>query len=347
MKKIFALVLCIAMLFSCTVFASAEGETPERHQIEVEKITYEAYKPVIDGVITEEEWGKPFFDGDPAQSPDYFVWSQDYDIDLSHFPSNVKLYLRWTDYALYYGAVIEEKVFWNGHTGEDVWYGDSVQFDICVSDTNQKARWRTNTAFSQEKNRVESYLNQYPNEDNTGLEWGNGAGRIGETMVKVDGNTVTYEIEFPWFFYTLDGTVSENQQLLINMHFYLADGNTAGPGTRFEGSTNHGLYMYGKYAVGTDGMTSSIYPLMTLVAEKNPPEPPAQPTTPDEPIAPSEPTTPDEPAEPTEPSEPTEPEDPAQKSFHLPSLIAWIAIAAAVIAVAAVAVIIIKKKKKA
>ena len=111
--------------------------------IQAEKITI---APTLDGKISSGEWGTPIFSGDPTKSRDKIYYSDATNTAL--IPTNIKMYLRWDDTNLYFAAVVTETSHWNDHTGFDCWKADSIQVDICVSDKNQAARWRTNTAVS-------------------------------------------------------------------------------------------------------------------------------------------------------------------------------------------------------
>ena len=82
-KFISALLLGTLMLSSLAVNASAERIVSEAQKIEK--------APVIDGVITAEEWGTPIFSGDPLYN-DHFVGAMD-EAPATYFPNNIDIYI--------------------------------------------------------------------------------------------------------------------------------------------------------------------------------------------------------------------------------------------------------------
>lgn len=80
--------------------------------------------PVIDGVITVEEWGEATIHVDPAQSASYYSDNGAGEIDISF-----DLWLRWDEKNLYIAVITNDP---DGHSlpsGEgNLWNGDVIQF---------------------------------------------------------------------------------------------------------------------------------------------------------------------------------------------------------------------------
>ena len=262
MRKVISCLLATVLLVFCIVPITASAADPLT--IEAEKITI---VPTLDGTITEKEWGKPFYDGDPSADS---VMILPADIKSSIVPKNIKLYVRWTDSDLYIGAVVEHQTYFNNYTGSKIWEADSFELDICVDSTNQAARWRTNTGYSTTDGKTYSYVYGIPNNskdgvDGTELVRSKGRG-TGVSVAGLKDKTVTYEMSFPWSYFGAGATIKTGHSLKVNFQFYLADGTKSS--TYFENSTYLGSVYYGN----KDGNNKGQYPVVKLIAEKNPPK---------------------------------------------------------------------------
>ncbi len=101
--------------------------------------------PVIDGVYSPDEgWGDPIttvtFDMTQEEGKYLSLCDASHpelmnDKDL--IPSNVDVYMRWDEKALYYCAVVVQEKRWNGVGGGDngdIWKNDSIIFNITNQD---------------------------------------------------------------------------------------------------------------------------------------------------------------------------------------------------------------------
>ncbi|MBQ8141187.1 MAG: hypothetical protein IJ038_05795 [Clostridia bacterium] len=244
--KIFVCAMTVIMLFSAVSVSAAD-----RHQLEAQ---YIGTAPTIDGVITEAEWGTPFIDASYTDTKFYYAST----LYTAILPTNVKYYVRWDATNLYIGAQVTDATHSNPHVSKDIWYGDSLQIDICAKNDDQAARWRTNTGLSTADNKTYSWTYNKPNSAKTGLSNVNSA-RNGSAVVAREGTVTTYELTFPWSYYRSDATIKNDFSLLINFQLYLADGSLAADGTSFPGTTFLGSLTYGV----KDG-DSVLYPLVTL-----------------------------------------------------------------------------------
>jgi len=261
MKRILSVFLLVALLAVCTVPVSMSVSAAERISIKSEKITI---APTIDGKITQKEWGKPFVSDDPANNSQFYATSG---VDEKLFPDKIELYIRWDDTNLYVGGIVTDSNYYNDYTNVSLWMGDSFAVDICVSEDNSDSRWRTNSAFSTRDNKTYSYLYGVPNANKDGIviretPRTQSAGN-GYTVATKEGNTVTYEMVFPWSFYGADATIKVGHKIAVNFQFHLADGSKGE-----DDSTYLGYLIYAT----KDGNDKRMFPSIELIAEKNPPK---------------------------------------------------------------------------
>ncbi len=250
--KIVTALLIVIMCLSASAFADA-------------RVTVEATKvqsaPTIDGVISQGEWGEPIFSGSPLDENAPFYIPDSVKSDL--IPTNIKIYVTWDADCLYVAAEVTDPLPWNGNVGAECWMGDGLQLDICVSDTNQKSRWRTNTAYSTADGNTYAYVNSVPNAAQDGFEFAgdpektNAPFYYGSAKATLNGNTFIYETSYPWIFYGNRATIEAGHSVLMNIAFYVADG-TMGD----DGSTYRGYIAYGNTV---DGKLN--YPLLVLSDE--------------------------------------------------------------------------------
>lgn len=114
-KMALALVIIMVMLMSFPISAQ---------DIDKIEVPYFNILPVIDGVVTVEEWGEASMHIDPAQSASYYCDNGAGEIDISF-----DLWLRWDEKNLYIAVITNEP---DGHSlpsGEgNLWNGDVIQF---------------------------------------------------------------------------------------------------------------------------------------------------------------------------------------------------------------------------
>lgn len=162
MKILKTVFVIVAVLVCLTVNVSADTQRLELKAARVDTA------PTIDGVITQQEWGDPIFDGSPKDSSLFFIPES---VKDELIPTNIKIYLTWDDDCLYIAAEVTETLHWNGNVGADCWMGDGVQIDICVNNTNQSSKWRTNTAHSTVDGNTYAYVNSVPDAAQEGYEF--------------------------------------------------------------------------------------------------------------------------------------------------------------------------------
>ncbi|MBO5200523.1 MAG: hypothetical protein J6B93_04500, partial [Clostridia bacterium] len=193
MKKLLLLTLCLIFAVAGPCLTVSAAEYPIQKEID-----YVKNPVVLDGKITEKEWGKPIFGGDPTKTEGFSVPDG---LDTSQIPKNIEVYVCWDNDNFYVGAVVEYKSFWNGHKHQDIWMGDSLNVDICVAEDNQDSRWRTVNGYSDTEGRGFSYITAEPDAHQKQYEWitiERGDSFLGETEITKNGNTVVYECTFPW-----------------------------------------------------------------------------------------------------------------------------------------------------
>lgn len=257
-KKIICITAAIMLLAMAAVLPTSAVEN--RHFVEAKEIKT---APTLDGVITEAEWGSPIIDAaytDPA-----FFYSST--LTAEQLPSNIKFYVCWDAENLYIGAQITDPKHANPHKELDIWYGDSLEIDICVSDTNQASRWRTNTGLSSVDNKVYSYVYNQPNMTFDGMI-GDNANRVnsdyaGHSAAALKDNVVTYELVYPWNYYDIGNEIKDGHFLLVNFMIYIADGSLSAEGTSFPGTTYLGSLTYAT----KDNDGSTLFPLVKLVGD--------------------------------------------------------------------------------
>lgn len=222
MRKIIVSLLLGALLAAALAVPAAAAD---RMTVEAPKIEK---APVIDGVITEEEWGKPFFSDAPQDHED-FVGVSDSAV-YSVYPENIELYTRWDDKCLYIGAVVTEKKYYNVQKGQGGWNGDSIEIDIVAEGKPQAVRFRTNLSCNSKDGTSSGWYHNRPNaaldgRDDFPAEFSaeNGA----QAIAKANGNVVTYEWAFDWDFVEPTSTIKEGYKVIVNYQFHLTDDGSA------------------------------------------------------------------------------------------------------------------------
>ncbi len=117
MKKLITLALVTIMIVSMSYTVSAKD-------IDKVEAPYFNILPVIDGVVTSEEWGDVTVRITPTQAASYYCDAGAGEIDISF-----DLWLRWDEKYLYIAVVTNDP---DGHSlpaGEgNLWNGDVIQF---------------------------------------------------------------------------------------------------------------------------------------------------------------------------------------------------------------------------
>lgn len=125
----------LSMLAATTVSAELYPYTMEKYGQQ----TYTAYScvnqtvPVVDGSVTEAEYGKPvavFNLGDPGC---YWSGEEFDDTTLAELvPDDCTLYLTYDNEYLYLGVTCIDTDHYTPGSGTDVWDGDYLEFDILL-----------------------------------------------------------------------------------------------------------------------------------------------------------------------------------------------------------------------
>ncbi len=251
MKKTAFLVALCLLLTAAFSFTVSAAEYPLQRDIE-----YTKYPIKLDGTITEKEWGKPLFSGDPSAAEGFYVPEK---LKDSLVPKDIKVYVRWDKLNLYIGAEVEYKDFWNEHTKTDIWMGDSLEIDVCVSPDNQGSRWRTNSGYSVPDARGYSYIFGEPDIDQikyVDYIAERRSSYLGQTEITLEGNTAVYEGTFPWTAYGNNRAIGNGQMFAVNIAFFMSDGskNALPEMGTFNGSVS----------VGTDTAEGLSYPRFVL-----------------------------------------------------------------------------------
>ena len=253
MKLIKTMFVILTVIVCLAVNVSAEAE---RLEIKASKVNA---APVIDGVITAQEWGAPVFEGSPKDSGLFFIPES---VKEELIPTNIKLYVTWDAECLYIAAEVTETLHWNGNVGADCWMGDGVQIDICVSNVNQKSKWRTNTAYSTVDGNTYAFVNSVPDMAQEGVEFAGDPPKTdapfyyGCAKATKNGDTVVYETSYPWVFYGNRAEIKGGHSVLMNIAFYVADG------TKSEGEDGSTYLGYVAYGNTVDGKLN--YPMLVL-----------------------------------------------------------------------------------
>ena len=134
MKKILALSLVLLTALTLVVPMSAkDNET-------VEALYFDT-PPVFDGVITEEEWGKPTVEVKAGQATTYQMGADVVELTM-------KLWIRWDEEYMYVGVTSPDT---DGQSlqeaGANNWNGDSIQFRFDPMGPNSSGN--SNAPFSE------------------------------------------------------------------------------------------------------------------------------------------------------------------------------------------------------
>ncbi len=251
MKKTALLVALCLLLTAAFSFTVSAAEYPLQRDIE-----YTKYPVTPDGAITEKEWGKPLFSGDPTTAEGFYVPEK---LNDSLVPKDIKVYVRWDELNLYIGAEVEYKSFWNQQKKTDIWMGDSLEIDVCVSPDNQGSRWRTNSGYSVPDARGYSYIFSEPDPDQikyVDYIAERRSSYIGQSAVTLEGNTAVYECTFPWTAYGNNRAIGNGQMFAVNIAFFLSDGSK-------NALPEMGTFT-GSVSVGTDTSDGLSYPRFVL-----------------------------------------------------------------------------------
>ncbi|MBE7056364.1 MAG: hypothetical protein E7388_02850 [Ruminococcaceae bacterium] len=168
--------------------------------------------PVMDGIITIEEWGKPIasFSGESE-----FVVSTLDKVDEERLPTETELYAIWDDDYLYFGAIVTSLNHQNNKRNAHIWQEDSLSLKIGLAE-NQAAEYRFVFALGA-KNIPLGYLLCLPNEtlDGTGLGIEVLLHYSDYYVARTEKETI-YELRLPWDDYMVDDRIIEK-----GFQFYL------------------------------------------------------------------------------------------------------------------------------
>lgn len=218
MRKIIVALLIGTMLASMLAVSAAAAD---RFVVKAPKIDV---APVIDGVVTEKEWGKPFYSGE-TEGSEFFTGVSD-TAKSAVYPANVDLYTRWDENNLYIAAVVTENTFINNGSGAGGWNGDSMEIDIVGEGLAQAVRCRTNLSVNSKTGVCNAY---YFHKINAAMDGRDeytvpfSAENSTSGVAKADGNVVTYEWAFGWDFTQQYSDIKEGFKCLVNYQFHCTD----------------------------------------------------------------------------------------------------------------------------
>lgn len=148
--------------------------------------------PVIDGVVSDNEWKKETVIISNREDQVELILDQPWRgvTDLS-----AKSYLQWDDDYLYLASVVTDDMHDNEHSGAAIWQGDSLQFAILLHRTKvngERVGSFTEYGVALGKN-GEQVIHKYSVEDG-------GSYNIEKSraVVKRIGNTTNYEMKLAW-----------------------------------------------------------------------------------------------------------------------------------------------------
>lgn len=192
MRKILAALLAAVML--CTLIVSVSAEIPNE-EVEVLKFTT---APKFDGVITEDEWGKPTVVVKETQATTEY--RDVYDVEEADANLYFNLWIRWDENYYYIGITAPDTTHGLAKSEGSLWNGDAVQMGFDPEGPNYtedpEDPWSddyTNMAFglvSGEGNTLSSWAWNGPCAD--------GQVEGAKYNIKRDNGVTTYEIAIPW-----------------------------------------------------------------------------------------------------------------------------------------------------
>jgi hypothetical protein len=246
MRKIIVALMIGAMLASMLAVPAAAAD---RLTVKVPKIEV---APVIDGKVTEDEWGTPFYAGEIADTD---VWQGlDGTEPTTLCPEYIELWTRWDKDYVYFAAKVTEQIHYNLGVDAGGWAGDAIGIDIVPEGvTDQAVRFRTNLSINSKTGQVNPYYHNKPNaaldgRDDFAHKFGDDVNTYG--MASVDGKVVTYEWAFGWDFVQPYSDIKEGFKFMTNYQLYC---------------TSDGAMYYIRYAT-RDDQDALQYPYLVLTA---------------------------------------------------------------------------------
>ena len=191
-----------------------EGET----KVDTTCASYASKRPVIDGVMGEEEWNKQTLM--QSSTVDNVVYSTNWEGSQWKGPEDqsVKAYAMWDEEKVYFCFDVTDDVFSQENEGNRTWNGDSVQFGVYMGSGDEYvAVGAANSLFTEigiakTPNGVQAYRFRAQDSDKHKVELIPEDKR--ELAVTVSGNKHIYELAMPWDTLLPDGiTPKANSRL--------------------------------------------------------------------------------------------------------------------------------------
>ena len=178
------------------------------NRIDFAVATYAKNKPVIDGVVNEDEWNlntsMDMMYADQAVNLDGFKWGGVEDL-------SGRVCIEYDEDNFYFAAIMKDDIFCQPHNDNFIWKGDGIQFGTAYSRVNGN---ELSTAFSELSFALTSegekvYLTV--GEDVTFKTGEMNQQELGiECKIKREGNITSYELKLPKRAFTPLDTVFEN-----------------------------------------------------------------------------------------------------------------------------------------
>lgn len=156
--------------------------------------TYAKTKPVIDGIISENEWDDKLHliigEGNEYELKKSYKGNDDLSADVV---------LEWDEENLYMLAIVTDDVMYQKDKGSGIWSGDSIQMGLSyagATDPNVTLFTEIGFALTEDGSEIQ--------------RWSNEQGATGETknsqaVVVRQGNKTIYEVCMPWSELIVDG----------------------------------------------------------------------------------------------------------------------------------------------
>lgn len=161
-------------------------------------------KPVLDGKVTEQEWGKPIITMKKEKTQDTYT---DIDaVNVEAVPDNIAVYSLWDRTNVYFAAVVHDPVHFNQYSDTNSWNGDAFEFDVGFNLNDSYDRNR-NTFSLNNKGIVSGYSYRVQIGVNGAVEEnrGNTIKSNAQFIVSRKGEYSTYEVSFKWTDISPDG----------------------------------------------------------------------------------------------------------------------------------------------
>lgn len=148
-------------------------------------------KPVIDGKITQEEWGEAVMYQAPGVG---YTFYPDNSSATSANGEEANIYMLWDETGYYVAAVVSDPIHFNQYSNLDIWNGDAFEFDSNFNTDDYTDRNRQCYGLN---NDGEIFGGSY--KVASGVNWEeNGPVQHKEYTAVREGSKTYYEFFVPW-----------------------------------------------------------------------------------------------------------------------------------------------------